>query len=156
MEHLATALLLLQLLVIGSIDFRRFLIPDWCNALLAVSGLAAGAIFGSFDLVASLMSVLIFGGLFWAIRQLHQRTTGRVGLGLGDVKMAAATGCWIGIEDLSLFLAVASLSGLIFAAGLGVFRGNERVDRIPFGPFLGAGLMASWLFDANWLAYSWA
>lgn len=155
MEHVATIILLLHLAVIASIDFRRFIIPDWCNLGLATSGLAVGQVLGPFDVVSRLISILVFGGLFLSVRHFHQRLTGRVGLGLGDVKMAAAAGCWIGVEDLSLFLAVASLSGLIFVAGLQVVRGKGKVDRVPFGPFLGAGLMVSWLSDVHWQAYPW-
>ncbi|ASY70281.1 prepilin peptidase [Sinorhizobium fredii] len=150
METLVFAILMVQLTVIALIDARRSIIPDVCNALLGLTGVAAHWLLGSFDVLRIVTGAVVFGGTFALARAVHFRARGQVGLGLGDVKMAAAAGCWITIASFPLFLAIASLSALLFVlAMLPVWKGALQKRRVPFGPFLALGLALSWLAEAS-------
>ena len=150
METFVFTLLLVQLAIIALVDARRSIIPDICNSLLGLTGIAAHWLLGSFDALRILASVAIFGGTFALARAVHFHTRGQIGLGLGDVKMAAAAGCWLAIASLPLFLAAASLSALFFVlVMLPVWKGNLRTRRVPFGPFLALGLALTWLVEAS-------
>lgn len=149
-EIAALSLLSVQLAVITVIDLRRLIIPDICNILLAVSGLAAQWFLSSFDVVWILCGVLMFAGTFALVRAVHFQARGQIGLGLGDVKMAAAAGCWITIGSFPLFLAVSSIGALAFALlMLPFWKSDLRKLRVPFGPFLAAGLLLTWVFEIN-------
>lgn len=150
MEVLVFAALLVQLMVIALIDARKSIIPDLSNALLGLSGIAAHWLLGSFDVLRIVSGAFIFGGTFALARAIHFRARGQVGLGLGDVKMTAAAGCWITIASFPLFLAAASLSALLFVlVMLPLWKGEVRTRRVPFGPFLALGLALSWLAEAS-------
>lgn len=150
MNGIALAVLILQVAVIACIDFRRFVIPDACNAVLAASGICVSILSGRFDPTTLVVSIGLFGGLFAAIRHIHAQLTGRIGLGLGDVKMAAAAGCWISGSDLPFFLGISSLAGLTYAA-VRLAAERRTPERVPFGPFLGFGLVSLFVFDAGQL-----
>ncbi len=148
MNGIALTVLILQVAVIACIDFRRFIIPDTCNAALAASGICVSILAGRFDATALVVGVGVFGGVFAAIRQIHAQMTGRIGLGMGDVKMAAAAGCWISGGDLPFFLGISSLAGLAYVA-VRLVAERRTPERIPFGPFLGFGLVTLFFLDAG-------
>lgn len=150
MEIAALSLLSVQLAAIAIIDMRKLVIPDICNALLAATGLAAHWLLGSFDPIWILLGIFVFAGTFALVRFVHFHARGQIGLGLGDVKMAAAAACWITIGNFPLFLAVSSLAALAFALlTLPVWKKEARLQRVPFGPFLAVGLLLTWIFEIN-------
>lgn len=76
----------------------------------------------------------------------YARLRGRQGLGLGDAKLFAAAGAWTGLDGLPSVLLLASAFGLAFAAmAMIVKRDFGATSRIPFGPFLAAGIWIVWL-----------
>lgn len=149
-EIAAFSILSVQLAAIAVIDMQKLIIPDLCNMLLAASGLAIHWFLGDFDLVWILTGVLVFAGTFALVRAVHFHARGQIGLGLGDVKMAAAAACWITLGSFPLFLAASSLGALTFALLMLPFWKKEaRMKRVPFGPFLAAGLLFTWVFEMN-------
>lgn len=135
------------LVAIAWVDFRTMTIPDELN--IALGALGAGYQFWtrSGDTLMIASSVLILSTSFLAIRALHWRATGRVGLGLGDVKMVAAAGFWLSPAWLPFFVLIASSVALFYALLSGAigFGRNETSGPVPFGPFLALGLFATWL-----------
>ncbi len=91
---------------------------------------AASSLLGSAGAAASL----------WLIRWLYRLLRHREGMGLGDVKLGALLGAWLGIAGVALTLVLgtlfASVGGLILLA-----RGKTTVGplRLPFGSFLCLG-----------------
>ncbi len=149
-EIAALSILCVQLAVIAVIDMQRLVIPDLCNILLAMTGLAAHWFLGSFDVVWTLTGILVFAGTFALVRTVHFHARGQIGLGLGDVKMAGAAACWITVGSFPLFLAASSLGALAFALlMLPFWKKDARLKRVPFGPFLAAGLLLTWVFEMN-------
>ena len=68
------------------------------------------------------------------------------GLGLGDAKLLAAGGAWLGWAGLPSMLLIAALGALLFL-GIERLAGQARAvdDPTPFGPFLAGGLWTVWL-----------
>jgi len=60
-------------------------------------------------------------------------------MGLGDVKLAAMLGAFLGWKVLLFSAFLSSLIGGILAAAMVVTGSLGRRDPIPFGPFLAAG-----------------
>lgn len=145
MAYLAITLgLILVLAVITVIDLRSMIIPNSANVVLLLLGLIAQILVLKNDPGLALIGPLVLGGLFWMVRHFHSQATGRIGLGLGDVKMAGAAGAWIGVSAIPSFLLFSSISALFAAVSLRHFRAYGPDQRIPFGPFLSLGLIASW------------
>jgi leader peptidase (prepilin peptidase)/N-methyltransferase len=148
-ENIALFVLIGLLLAISLVDIRRRIIPDALNLSLGVAGLCT-AWFARGDLpLASLANALLYFGIFWLVRQSFYRVTGRVGLGLGDVKLAGASGCWLGLTSLSAFVGIASASALLFILLHRIIRTDPPDERLPFAPFMSLALAASWLIETN-------
>lgn len=139
MTILFATLLVATLIAIAWIDMREQRIPDRLNLLLAALGVLH-VLWATPDrtLVALLTGMALFA-LFWSVREVHLRLTGRIGLGLGDVKFAGAAGIWLEAWQLPLFMLTSAGGALVFVAGLGL-AGRFR-SRLPFGPFLCIGVI---------------
>jgi leader peptidase (prepilin peptidase)/N-methyltransferase len=137
------------LLVLGWIDWRHMIMPDVLTLPLIPLGLAAAGILEPENLPGRLIGVAAgFFGL-WLVAWVYRRTRGREGLGLGDAKLLAAAGAWVGASGLPSVLAGAALGGL--AAAGGMMLAGRRLDRysaLPFGPFLAAATWLVWLYGA--------
>ncbi|HVX58009.1 MAG TPA: A24 family peptidase, partial [Candidatus Saccharimonadales bacterium] len=69
------------------------------------------------------------------------------GIGLGDAKLLAAAGAWVGWEGLPSVVLLAALGGLLFVLGRSLRRRTmSATDRIAFGTCLCGGLWLVWLY----------
>jgi len=95
---------------------------------------------------------------FEAVSAGAGRLLGKPALGLGDAKLAALLGAWLGLTGLGLMVVLAVFSGAVFGV-VGLLSGRlQRGQPFPFGPFLaGAGLAVwiagngFWLQQLSWL-----
>jgi prepilin peptidase CpaA len=104
-----------------AIDVRTRRIPNWLTmpslaAGLAVNAYAAGwrGFLESVEGIA--LAVAMVGALCW-IRAM----------GLGDLKLCAAVGAWIGPASLVFALVIAAMAGGFLALGYAMWRGNLDV-----------------------------
>ncbi len=141
---------LLTLLVVASIllawiDLRRGVIPDWLNLSIALLGLGRALLLDGWEgTLAAALEGLAVGAVVWLLRWLYFVARKRQGLGLGDVKLLAASAIWIGAVGVPLQLLVGSLTALAAAAALHL-SGRTMTGQtvLPFGPFLVLGLLAA-------------
>jgi len=135
------------LLGLALIDARHGILPDILTLPLLLAGLALAAAAQEGipvdELVGAAAGYLAFAG----VAACYRRARGREGLGLGDAKLLAAAGAWLGWSALPAVVAAASLSAL----GLAALRGRPaRADlEIRFGPFLCFALWAVFLYRAS-------
>ena len=89
---------------------------------------------------------------FEATSAAAQKVLGKPALGLGDAKLAAMLGAWLGLSGLGVSVVLAVLSGAVFGL-IGLLSGRlKRSQAFPFGPFLAGGGLAVWcLSPAFWL-----
>jgi leader peptidase (prepilin peptidase)/N-methyltransferase len=139
------AMLALAGAVLAWIDLRRGIIPDWLNLAIAAVGLArAGVLDGWAGLLIAGCEGIATGTVVWLLRQLYFMLREIQGLGLGDVKLLAASAVWIGVSGVPIQLLVASLTALAAAVGLKLAgQAMTRQTALPFGPFLALGLLAA-------------
>jgi leader peptidase (prepilin peptidase)/N-methyltransferase len=93
------------------------------------------------------------GGVLWLLRWAWKRATGVEGMGLGDVKMLAMIGAFLGWQQVWTVGFLASLAGAIVGIGLAVLGKRSLQSRLPFGTFLAlAAYVASLCGDQllNW------
>jgi leader peptidase (prepilin peptidase)/N-methyltransferase len=126
---------------IAVIDIRTLRIPDWLSLPLVVLGLARAARIDPDTLPAHLLGAALGYASLAAFGALYVRLRGREGLGLGDAKLFAAGGAWLGWEALPLVLAVAAIAGLGFALA----TARRPSVQIAFGPWLALGIWSGWL-----------
>jgi len=118
------------------ITFSSLLVPmDMSPAVHSVAESALGAAFGY--------------GSFWTIAWLFLKIRKKEGMGMGDFKMAAMIGAFLGLQPMLLAVMIGSLLGSV--SGLAyVFWAKEDVWKyhLPFGSTLGVGAFAVAWFDA--------
>ena len=126
------------LAIITVTDLERRIIP---NAVLAAAALAWAAIavpFAGEDVLESLIAAAAAGGLLFLIALAYPQ-----GMGMGDVKLVAVMGLYLGSA-----VAVGLLGGLIAGSLVGAVMiarngASARKQAIPFGPFLALGALVA-------------
>lgn len=149
-EIVFAAALLAVLVAVAVVDLRTLIIPDTLNTVLAALGLG-WAWFAAGE--PPFMQIAFAAGmfaLFWALRAAFLALRKVAGLGFGDVKMAGACALWFSPWNLPLFLFLTAISALLYVALRASVTGRlDRSARVPFGPFLGFGLFATWLIERS-------
>lgn len=140
------------LIALSFIDLDTFRLPDVLTLpLLGVGLLGAFLIPGNPTGWESLLSALGSGGLFLVIALVYPQ-----GMGLGDVKLVAAMGAFLGFPLIFLSVFIGSFIGALAGIFL-LITGQKRFrQQIPFGPYLafGAILTLLWgnqIFDWYWI-----
>ena len=156
LEACALCFLLLGLLVM---DAETLLLPDaftlpgaalgFLQAGLPRGGLIAGLHLAAHaplplpqwpPLASSLLGAAAGAGFLLLIRVVYKAVRGREGMGLGDIKLAALLGAWLGLAGVALTLGLAILLGALAGLALLLFvRRDAGSLRLPFGSFLCAG-----------------
>ncbi|MEL6883882.1 MAG: A24 family peptidase [Pseudomonadota bacterium] len=135
---LATGVLGAMLGWICVVDIRQFRIPDAASLGLVACGLVLSlvspVVTPGLAVIGAAVGYATFAGLGAAF---HLRT-GQDGLGLGDAKLLAAAGAWLGLQDLPTLVGIAAISALTFAL-------VTRQRRIAFGPWLSAAFWVIWV-----------
>lgn len=130
------------LIVLLMTDYRHRLLPDAVTIPGIGIGLAAAVAFEP-GWRSALGGVAVGGGLL-LIREGYYRLRHREGLGLGDVKMLAMIGAFLGWQQALVTLLLASLAGSVIGAVIIGLRLGERDYPLPLGSFLAvAALIAS-------------
>ena len=132
-------LLALALVAAAVIDLHQFRLPDAITLPLIAAGLGLAALSPAPALAERLVGAGAGFALLAALGAVHFRWRGREGLGLGDAKLFAATGAWLGWQALPWVLALAAGGALIWAVAL------RRSGAIAFGPWLALAFWVLWL-----------
>jgi leader peptidase (prepilin peptidase)/N-methyltransferase len=135
------------LLALAWIDWRHMTLPDALTLPLIPLGLAVAGTLQQAELWDPLLGAVCGYLGLRTVAWVYHRLTGRDGLGLGDAKLLAAAGAWVGVTGLPSVVAGAALAGLA-AAGAMMLAGRrlDRYTALPFGPFLAAAMWLVWLF----------
>ena len=135
---------LLVLLVVA--DLRHQILPDSLTATLLASGLLAALFLPEPSFTQALIGAAIGGGSFFLLRFLYFRYRGIEGLGLGDVKLMAGLGAWLGPAWLPPLVLVAAVAGLIVVLLQSWSQGSKvsATSRVAFGAYLGGAALLLW------------
>jgi leader peptidase (prepilin peptidase) / N-methyltransferase len=97
----------------------------------------------------SLLGVVIGGGILLLVGLGYEKLRKRQGLGLGDVKMMAMVGAFIGWRLALLTVFAGSLIGTLIGIFLIVFRHSNLQTKLAFGVFLGIGAALSLFYGLS-------
>ncbi|KZN13248.1 prepilin peptidase [Marinomonas sp. TW1] len=124
------SILISALITASFIDSKHYLLPDECLFVAMICAFLAplhsaqlsdhvlGAIMG-------FSAIYCLGKLYFCIRK-------RTGIGLGDAKLMATLGAWLGFLHLPDILVCACILGILYT----VTRERHETKFIAFGPFL--------------------
>ena len=101
---------------------------------------------------SGLIGVIAGGGIIYLIAWLYLLVRGREGMGMGDAKLLAAIGGWLGYQAIMPTLLVGSVLGSV--VGIGAMLKSRQLNlqtELPFGPFLALGAALFLLLPFHWL-----
>ncbi|MEM9668216.1 MAG: A24 family peptidase [Pseudomonadota bacterium] len=140
----ASAVLLAVFTTLIWYDFRHMILPDLFTFPLIAAGLG-WTIWSGGSLPLSITGGLIGYLLVRLINVIWQARSGMDGMGLGDGKLLAAAGTWLGALALPTTILISSSTALILVVMSAAGRVPDRNKRIAFGPFIALGFWACWV-----------
>ena len=136
------------MIVLFVVDLRHRILPN----AITVGGIPVGLAFSLAappGWAASLIGIVAGGGSLLLIAELYRLIRREEGLGMGDVKMLALIGAFLGWKLMLLTLVLSSLLGSVIGIAMIAGRKGDMKYALPFGTFLSAAaLIASAAGDA--------
>lgn len=126
------------LAVAAVIDWRRGVIPNEVSFFMIASGIVVGTFADPEAGVARLIGAVAGFTALWALGEIWRRIRGIDAMGLGDAKLFAGIGAYLGWPLLPDAALVAAL------AGVGLALARRDGGALPFGPSLAIGAVVVW------------
>jgi leader peptidase (prepilin peptidase)/N-methyltransferase len=131
-----------MLIALFAIDLEHHLLPN----AITLPGIVVGFVFSFFaepGWLASLIGTIAGAGILFGIAEAYYRVRREEGLGMGDVKMLAMIGAFLGWRLALVTLMLASLAGSVVGLLLIASRRAGMKYALPFGTFLALGAAAA-------------
>jgi leader peptidase (prepilin peptidase) / N-methyltransferase len=139
------------LIVLFVIDLQHQILPN----VITLPGIVIGFLCSLFVPPGwrdSLIGIVLGGAVPYAIAEAYFRLRGDEGLGMGDVKMLAMIGAFLGWKLMLVTLVIASFTGSIVGLGF-IAAGFGRKYALPFGTFLAIAAAISVVVGDSLLAW---
>ena len=134
------------MLVLALIDYDHMLLPDRITLPGIAVGLATQLAAPLVGLVPAIAGALLGAGILLAVWGLWWVVRREEGMGLGDVKMLALVGAFLGWQGVLVTLFFGALSGSVVGLALMGRGGVDLRSKLPFGVFLAAGGVVALFF----------
>jgi leader peptidase (prepilin peptidase)/N-methyltransferase len=145
---------LYSLVAMTFIDADTQLLPDdltypliWAGLLINVNGTFVSLREAVIGAAAGYLAL-------WTIYWVYKLVRGREGMGYGDFKLLAALGAWMGWATLPAIVLMASLVGSVVGIALMVANRRGFDYQIPFGPYLAAAGLITFLYREPLTAFT--
>ena len=158
LETFIYVLLTLSLIVISFIDLEHFIIPN----VITFPGIAIGLLYNflitdwgllfkilpKIDLgnifyivpripaLNSLFGIIVGGGTLLLIAYTYKLIRKREGMGMGDVKLLAMLGAFLGVNGVFFIILVSSLVGSVIGIAIILLQKGNMKLALPYGPFI--------------------
>ena len=150
-EAFFSLLFIMGLVILFVTDLEHYIIP---NAV--TYSLSALAIIVSLlhihpllpnDLLSCLIGGIIPGLLLYLTSKIYLWIRKKEGMGMGDVKMIAMIGFWMGLPTTIIIIILSSILGSLVGIGLILFKKMDRDKLIPYGSFLSLTTILLWIYN---------
>ena len=140
------------LIVLFAIDLEHQILPN----VITLPGIAVGFALsfvappGPFD---SLLGIALGGGVLYAIAAGYYLLRQEEGMGMGDVKMLAMIGAFLGWRAVLVTLVLSSFAGAAIGVALMATQRGTLRYALPFGTFLSVGALVAMLMGDRFLTW---
>jgi len=153
-QGLGGLFLLYFLIALTFIDADTQFLPDdltypliWAGLLININGTYVSLHDSVIGAAAGYLAL-------WSIYWVYKLVRGREGMGYGDFKLLAALGAWMGWATLPAIVLMASLVGAVTGIALMVANRRGLDYQIPFGPYLAAAGLITFLYREPLTAFT--
>ena len=140
------------LIVLFVIDLQHQILPD----VITLPGIVVGGVCSVFlppGWRDALIGIAVGGGIPFLLAEAYYRIRGHDGLGMGDVKLLAMIGAFLGWKLAILTLVLASFAGSIAGVALILSGRGTMKYALPFGTFLAVGAMVAAVWGDQFVAW---
>lgn len=142
---LASALFGAAMLTLALIDYDFKILPNVITLPGIVVGFGLSFVDPRVSWIDSAIGILAGGGLLYAVAWAYVKVRGQQGMGMGDVKMIAMIGAFVGWQGVLLTIFLGSFIGSVVGLTLMKVKGRQWDHALPFGTFLAlAALIVDW------------
>jgi leader peptidase (prepilin peptidase)/N-methyltransferase len=130
------------MIVLFVVDLRHRILPN----VITLPGIVAGFLFSLFlppGWFESLIGIVVGGGVLLLMAETYYRLRKEEGLGMGDVKMLAMIGAFLGWKLMLVTLVLSSFLGSLIGIGMIVLKKGDMKYALPFGTFLAIGAIVA-------------
>jgi leader peptidase (prepilin peptidase)/N-methyltransferase len=139
------------------IDVKHYIIPDELSIYAAPFGILACVGLGWLGYGdapswrSSVVGAAAGGGVLLAVMGLFYLVRRKEGMGLGDVKLLAMIGAFLGaLPAVPFVLFTSALAGSLVGVPMALLQRRGLGTALPFGPFLALGAIAWLLHGPEW------
>jgi leader peptidase (prepilin peptidase)/N-methyltransferase len=135
------------------IDFDHQILPNRITLPGTAVGLALSGPRTEISFVEAVLGACLGAVLLFLVAEVYFRLRKLEGLGMGDVKMMAMVGAYLGWKGVLLTLFLGSLSGSLVGLMVMAKSEGDLKTKLPFGTFLGIGAITTVYFGdplMNW------
>ena len=154
--HYGGTIMAAQAAVLGTIllgiaitDVRHYIIPDEFSLGGLVIGLGLAVAAGWPVAWQALLGAALGFGLLYAVAWLGAQVFKKEAMGGGDIKMMAMVGAFVGWKGVLLTIFGGALLGTIVFIPLLLTRKNKEAPLVPFGVFLAASALLTFMFGSQ-------
>ena len=140
------------MLALFVIDLRHRILPNAITLPGVVVGFVA-SVFMAPGWSDSLIGAVIGGGALLGVAEVYYHLRGEEGLGMGDVKMLAMIGAFLGWKLMLVTLVLASVLGSVIGIGMLAFGLADSKYALPLGSFLAIGAIAATVVGDPFVAW---
>jgi prepilin peptidase CpaA len=129
------------LLIATCTDLHSRRIPNWLVLPFMAAGFLVPAWLHGFNGFVQSLEGFALGALIYGLLSLFG------GMGMGDVKLVAAIGAWIGPRQLGTAMLLTAMAGGVMALGWAIAGGLKgqvwKSHKIPYAPAIAVGTLFS-------------
>jgi leader peptidase (prepilin peptidase) / N-methyltransferase len=128
----------LLMLTVAIIDWEHLIIPNQLIITGLIAGIFLKGLYGKTDLVECLLSSVISFLALLLFMLLGNFIFKKESMGMGDVKLAAVIGLFLGYLDFLLALWVAAIFGTLYSIIKSSISNlsSHNLNKVPFGSFM--------------------
>ena len=142
-----------SLVVVTFIDLKHQIIPDAISLPGIGAGFLASFVLPRITYLDSLLGIALGGGILYFVALGYYLITKTEGMGMGDVKLLAMIGAFLGSKAIVMTIFLSAFLGAVVGIAIMVIKGKSRKYAIPYGPFLSISALLSLFWGDVLLAW---
>lgn len=136
---------------LAAVDLEHLFLPDAVTFTGMALGLALQPWIAGTTILDALLGLFLGAGGLFLLAEAWLWLRGEEGLGLGDAKLLAMFGAFLGWRGAVATLVLGSIAGSIAGLAMLALGRAQAKTRLPFGLFLGAGALLTLFLGSRWL-----
>jgi len=149
-DTLVLLILCTSLIAITFIDIDHRIIPDKISYPGTIIGFLSSFFVSINNPINAIIGMLVGSGILFLTAFLYKAFTGIEGMGMGDVKLMAMIGAFLGWEAAIFTVIISAFIGSLIGIGFILFAGKGKRYAIPYGPFISVSVVI-YLFYGKFL-----